>query len=158
MACWTDPGRKPWGEKHNDIRHVINHTKVFAYLVALLLVKKKLKKHCGLPFSAPFGHREHWPEKVGHLLIMELHRPTINPESNLGAAQQKHKVSISRPGHRSKMPLPHSFIHGVQCIRWTFPPYVHRGQHRTGGHYAERGDAAMSPSEVECCWCKRSSL
>lgn len=95
--------------------------------------------------------------KVGHLLIMERHHLTINHESNLGTAQQKHRLSISCPGHHSKC---HCLIHSWSTAELVLFPFSARWrQHWTGVlTQTQRMYAATSPSEVECHWCKLSSL
>ncbi len=97
--------------------------------------------------------------KVGHLLIMELHHLTINHESNLGTAQQKHRLSISCPGHHSKC---HCLIHSWSTVNLVLSSssfFAHWRQHSTGVLMQTQSMyAAMSPSEVECYSCKLSSL
>ncbi|MED6248536.1 hypothetical protein ATANTOWER_001692 [Ataeniobius toweri] len=94
-------------------------------------------------------------EKVGQLLFMENQHLTINHESNVGTARQKHRRSISCPGNRSKC---HCFTHS-----WTTEQIVLFLSTSTGGStvlgsvYAAMS-AAMSPSEVDCYWCTLSSL
>lgn len=90
--------------------------------------------------------------KLGHLLIMDRHHLTINHESNLGTARQKHRLSISCPGHHSKC---HSLIHSWSTINVPLPP-LEAALHWRPCRWALY--AAMSPSEVECYWCKLSSL
>lgn len=151
----------PAGDTTQTVAEVFNSKtlKSVFYLETSLLEKK----HTGILFLRTVrssGALTTFLGKVGHLLIMERRHLTINHESNFGTAQQKHRLSISCPGHHSKC---HCLIHSWSSrVRFAvispFQPPGAAPCRVSPLCRRERTHAAMSQSEEDCSWCKLSSL
>lgn len=126
-VCWTGPGRMPWGKKKQNKTvqiqslHVLwyskyssNHSRKVVILLVAPLIEQDIAALSSLHHQVIKSRTlAGFLGKVGHPFIMELYRPTINHESNSGTAQQKHRLSISCPGHHSKC---HCLIHSWSTL------------------------------------------